>query len=72
MQRHTGDLATVDSPGAFGVPFYEADPLLASGAAVPNTFLADTATTLHGPAGRNFAPLVNQPPPQRKPGFLLQ
>ena len=54
-----GDLAAADSAGAFGVPFYKADQLLASGATVPNTFLAGTATTLNAPAGCNFGPLVN-------------
>ncbi|WP_168788013.1 hypothetical protein [Paraburkholderia aromaticivorans] len=54
-----GDLAAADSAGAFGVPFYKADQLLASGATVPNTFLVGTATTLNAPAGCNFGPLVN-------------
>lgn len=54
-----GDLAAADSAGAFGVPFYKADQLLASGATVPNTFLAGIATTLNAPAGCNFGPLVN-------------
>jgi sugar lactone lactonase YvrE len=54
-----GDLAAADSAGAFGVPFYKADQLLASGATVPNTFIVGTATTLNAPAGCNFGPFVN-------------
>jgi hypothetical protein len=54
-----GDLAAADSAGAFGVPFYKADRLLASGATVPNTFIVGTATTLNAPAGCNFGPLLN-------------
>lgn len=54
-----GDLASADSAGAFGVPFFKANQLTSSGATVPDTFLVGGATTLNAPAGCNFGSLVN-------------
>jgi secreted PhoX family phosphatase len=55
---NVGDLAAMNSAGAFGVSFYTASQLV-TGATVPNTFLVGTATTLNAPAGCNFGTLVN-------------
>lgn len=54
-----GDLASTNSANAFGLPFFQANQLLASGATVPNTFIVGAATTLNAPAGCSFGPLVN-------------
>ncbi|MGC1522044.1 MAG: hypothetical protein WA803_10940 [Steroidobacteraceae bacterium] len=53
-----GDLAAMNSAGAFGIAFFAKDQLI-TGAPTPNTFIVGTATTLNAPAGCNFGPLVN-------------
>jgi hypothetical protein len=53
-----GDLAAMNSAGAFGIAFFAMDQLI-TGAPTPNTFIVGTATTLNAPAGCNFGPLVN-------------
>jgi hypothetical protein len=53
-----GDLAAMNSAGAFGIAFFAKDQLI-TGAPTPNTFIVGAATTLNAPAGCNFGPLVN-------------
>lgn len=53
-----GDLAAMNSAGAFGIAFFAKDQLM-TGSPTPNTFIVGTATTLNAPAGCNFGPLVN-------------
>jgi len=54
-----GDLAAMNSAGAFGVAFFGAGQLMNGGAVTPDTFIVGTATTLNAPAGCNFGPAVN-------------
>ncbi len=53
-----GDLAAMNSAGAFGVAFFAKDQLL-TGAPTPDAFIVGAATTLNAPAGCSFGPLVN-------------
>jgi sugar lactone lactonase YvrE len=53
-----GDLAAMNSAGAFGVALFGSKQLT-TGAPAPDTFLVGSATTLNAPAGCNFGPLVN-------------
>jgi hypothetical protein len=53
-----GDLAAMNSAGAFGVAFFTANQLVTS-ATLPSTFIVGGATTLNAPAGCNFGTLVN-------------
>jgi hypothetical protein len=53
-----GDLAAMNSAGAFGIAFFATGQLI-TGAPTPNTFIVGTATTLNAPAGCNFGPLVD-------------
>jgi hypothetical protein len=54
-----GDLAALDSAGAYGLAFYTKGQLVTSGAVVPSTFIVGTGTQLNAPAGCNFGPLIN-------------
>jgi hypothetical protein len=53
-----GDLAAMNSAGAFGIAFFAKNQLI-TGAPTPDTFIVGTATTLNAPAGCNFGPLVD-------------
>jgi hypothetical protein len=53
-----GDLAAMNSAGAFGISFF-AKAQLVTGTPTPDTIIVGTATTLNAPAGCNFGPLVN-------------
>jgi hypothetical protein len=55
---NVGDLAAMNSAGAFGVAFFTANQLV-TGATLPSTFIVGGATTLNAPAGCNFGTLVN-------------
>jgi hypothetical protein len=52
-----GNLAVLNSAGAFGLSFYTAP--LTGGSVVPNTFIVGTETTLNAPAGCTFGTLIN-------------
>jgi len=52
-----GDMAAMNSAGAFGIAFYTKSQI-ATGAVVPNTFIVGANTTLNAPAGCNFGPLI--------------
>ena len=52
-----GDLAAMNSAGAFGASFFNNNQLTASGGTAPNTFIVGAATTLNAPAGCNFGPV---------------
>jgi hypothetical protein len=53
-----GDLAAMNSAGAFGVAFFTSNQLV-TGAPIPDTFIVGAATTLNAPAGCNFGTLVD-------------
>jgi hypothetical protein len=55
---NVGDLAAMNSAGAFGIAFF-AKNQLATGSPTPDTFIVGTATTLNAPAGCNFGTLVD-------------
>jgi len=55
---NVGDLAAMNSAGAFGFAFF-GNKQLVTGATAPNDFIVGTATTLNAPAGCNFGPMVN-------------
>jgi hypothetical protein len=56
---NVGDLAAMNSAGAFGIAFFGSNQLTSSGATAPNTFIVGATTTLNAPAGCNFGTLVN-------------
>jgi hypothetical protein len=53
-----GNLAAVNSAGAFGIAFYGVKQLV-TGAPTPDTFIVGAATTLNVPAGCRFGPLTS-------------
>lgn len=56
---NVGDLAAMNSAGAFGIAFFGSNQLTNSGATIPSTFIVGATTTLNAPAGCNFGTLVN-------------
>jgi hypothetical protein len=55
---NVGDLAAMNSAGAYGIAFFTPTQLM-TGAPVPYTFIVGAATTLKAPAGCSFGTLVN-------------
>jgi hypothetical protein len=53
-----GNLAAIDSAGAFGAAFF-GEKQLKTGSPTPDTFLAGAGTTLNSPVGCAYGPLAN-------------
>jgi hypothetical protein len=53
-----GNLAAIDSAGAFGVAFF-GEKQLVTGSPAPDTFLNGAGTTLNSPVGCAYGPLAN-------------